>query len=517
MQPFRYISEMWGNYSRAWGVGPSWRAFRSLFGSDGGFFGQPLMKGTSVNYDMAREIYRNDGPDIFYGGGFARPIIDLSVEYIGLPSVTSDNGEVDTFLNDCIHRFWAADLSEMLRNSIRDSKSIIRYRQPDISNKLFTEEDRIHGRIQCLPPEEVDIVWSPSDPDMVDAASIHHEVDVDERTQDEINRGDPPRIKVHEIIETITPEQYSFFDKTDAKFLESWSIRNTWGFVPVWPVYNEYDSTLGGGQSDIEPVLPFLRAFHDLFLQSITAHAYHSIPKLKFTLKDITPFLKNNFPEVLDTDTGAVKAGSQIKLSSRDIFFVQSEENIDFVEATSVLGDSKTLMEFIIDCIAITAETPRWALLKESKVVSTDASVLPFEKKIERKRNMFAPVIQMLMKMALVTTGREPTTVRVTWPAISIENLASKGQAIQMLIMGLDVASAHGWIADETSVQILAELFPQMNAPNVEMALAKSNVVPEIPAPAPQSDTQGANSNGNGGGTKKAAKRAVATGKASNS
>jgi hypothetical protein len=479
------------------------------------------MEGTVVDYDLARSLYRNDNPLYNLGAGFVRPVIDLAVEYTGLPYVTSDNGERDSWLNECIHDHWGADLLQVWRDSMRDSKTVVRFRQPRLDNPLFTEQDRLHGRIECIPPEKVDIEYDPTDPDLVYRAVVTHFIDMDERTDEEVQNGHPPRTKEHEIIEVITAQMYTFYDKTDDVELESWRTKNTWKFVPLWESFNEYDVALGGGQSDIEPILPFISAFHEVLLQSLASHKYHSTPKAKFVLKDVMTFLSNNFPEVIDTDPqsprfGKIKSDAKINWSGREIFFLNTEEDAGFVEATSVLGDSKTLMDFLIDCIAIAAETPKWALLKEETSDKT-ASVQPFEKKIERKRIMFAPVVVMLCKMVMAARGGAPSTVRVTWPALRTTELAAKAQAFQQLVMAADVAALHEWMADETVIQIIGTLFAEVNAPEVEKRLAANNVVPEIAAPAPQSDTQGASSNGNGGGSKAKAKKAVATTKASNS
>lgn len=483
-----------------------------------GLMGKPALLQTRVDYDKSRGLYRNDLPDYLYGGGFVRPIINLAVEYIGLPYVTSDEGARDTFLNEGIHDHWAPAIQELFIAILRDSKSVFRFRQPNIANPLFTEEDRMHGQLDIIPPEMVDITWDPTDPDLIERAVVMHFIDIDERTDQEAFDGVLPKIEEHEIWEVITPEEYRFFDKTDDRELDSWNVRNIWGFVPLWPGYNEYDSTIGGGQSDIEPVMPFIVAFNDVMTQTLRAHKYHSIPKAKFKLNDVTSFLASNYPEVLDPETGLVKAGSRINWSGSEILFFGTEEDAEFIEARSVLGDSKTLLDFLIDCIAIASETPKWALLKVETANPNDASVKTFEKKIGRKRTMLGKVIVMMCKMALASRGQKPTTVRVTWPTVNIESLVSKGQAIQQIVMALDVAASHEWIADETVIQILSTMFPEISDPETEKTLAKSNVIPEVQAPAPASDTQAASKpSSNGSGSRSAAKKAVATTSASNS
>jgi hypothetical protein len=177
-----------------------------------------------------------------------------------------------------------------------------------------------------------------------------------------------------------------------------------------------------------------------------------------------------------------------------------------------VLGDSKTLLDFLIDCIAIAAETPKWAIVKESGS-DKDASVETFAKKIWRKRVNFSMTIQMMCKMALTARSRSPETVKLVWPALRLSDLASKGQAIQQIVMALDTAKINGWVADETAIEILSALFPEINDPATEKRLAANNYEPPVQAPAPASATQGAqvakSSNGNGGGTKSTATKAI--------
>lgn len=514
----RSIGEMfrngWYDVSRAVWFGPSFSALRSLFTES--FFTRPRMDKTVVNYELARSLYRNDNPKYNLGAGFVRPIIDLCVEYMGIPSVSGTPN--DALLNECIADYWSPQIVQLFRDSMRDSKIIVRFRQPSLTNPLFTEADRRHGKIEMIPPEECQISFDPSDPDMIERVAINHYIEIDMRSDEEILNGLAPRWEEHEIIEIITPEAYTFYDRTDHVNLTTWNTRNTWGFVPCWPAWNEYAADMGGGQSDIEPILPFIQAFHDVLEQALGAHDYHSTPKAVFNIKDVTQFLKNNFPTILD-ESGQVRAGASINWSGRQIFFMAQDEKVGFVEARSVLGDSKTLLEFLLECIAITSETPKWALLATSATLpNTDATVEPFEKKITRKRTQYSEIIVMICKMAQKAYGMVPSTPRVIWPAVRLADLAAKGQAIQQIILAADVASQHRWMSDETVVRILNSLFAEVEAPEVEMANAKKNYEPPLVAPAPASSTQALPpASSNGKGNKSASKKALATTSASKS
>jgi hypothetical protein len=505
--------------TRAVWYGPNFSALRSLFSES--FFQRPAMDKTVVNFDLARSLYRNDNPDYNLGAGFVRPIIDLPAEYMGMPSVSLPSStDSETLLNECITDYWAPQLQQIFRDSMRDSKVYVRFRQPNLSNPLFTEEDRRHGKLELIPPEECQLSFSPSDQDFIDRAAITHYIEIDTRTDDEILRGMAPRMEEHEVIEIITPTEYSFFDKTQRAPLTDWTTKNPWGFVPIWPVWNEFAADLGGGQSDIEPILPFIQAFHEVLEQALSSHKYHSTPKAMFKIKDVSQFLENNFPGVLD-ENGKVKQGAKVDWSGREIFFLNSDDDAGFVEATSVLGDSKTLLGFLLDCIAVASETPKWALLSTDVATqNTDATIEPFQKKIERKRNQYSEPLVMICKMALAAYGQQPYTPRIIWPPIRLYDLVSKGQAIQQLILGFDIAAGHEWIADETVIKILATLFSEMNAPGLEKSLAADNVLPVMASTAPASDTQAlppAKPSTNGSGSKTAAQKALATTSASRS
>jgi hypothetical protein len=490
--PFKWVGEQFTSFlnydiSRGTFFSNTFSRLRSF--AQSAFFHRPVMEGTVLDYDLARSLYRNDNPEYVYGAGFVKPVIDRMVEYIGLPSVSSESGDTDSFLNECIRDYWAPQILQVYREAMRDSKVIVRYYQPRIDNPLFTESDRTHGTIQVIPPEIVQLVFDPVDPNLVIRAVITHFYLFDQRTEREIALGVMPRMYTHEIMEIIEPNQYTYYDKTAGMNLENWTVKNTWGFVPVWPVWNEYASDLGGGLSDIEPMMTFIKAFHDVMEQTLTSHKYHSSPKVVFNIKDVSQFLKNNWPDAVD-EVGRPLPGAKIKLSGREIYFMAPEEKAGFVEAKSVLGDSKTLLLFLLDCISIAAETPKWALMIDDTANEQSASIQAFEKKVMRKRTNFSEFIVMICKMALVANGKTPDTPRFAWPHIRLDDLASKAQSVQQIILGLDAASQHHWVSDTTAIKILGTIFPEINDPDVEMQNAAANYEPPVALPAPQSSTQ---------------------------
>ena len=494
------IREMVSGIFPAWGP-LSFSGLRSNFRIRGTtFFGpKPTFDDTIVDYNKARALYANQGSDFNLGAFFTKPIVDLQVDFIGLPVAATERETEDDFLNTCLHDFWANGLQQMLRNAIRDSKTVVRVQQDELEgDPLMSLGESLHCRLEIVDPERVSIERDPANMKLITRAVIKHEVEMVEDEGD-FPRGVLPKVNTHDILEIITPDNFQYFDTTLQVELTEWNTGNAWGFVPLVEVENEYDSTMGGPQSDLETSYPLILAFHDCLTQSLQAHKYHSVPKVKLKLMDVQPFIRNNFPEALDED-GKIKPQTEISWKGKEILFLQSEEDADFLEARSVLGDSKELLNFLIDCISIASETPRWAFMileAGSANQSNNAQTLPWAKKIIRKRQMFEKPMQELLKMVQKINNMTVVRPNLTWEIIRVEDQLAYNQALQMLVMGLEVAAQRQIISDSTYREILRKFIPNMKNPTQEAQDAKDNfdALPPAPEPAPSGNGTGSAKN----------------------
>lgn len=459
----------------------SWSALRRTFwpATNGA-----VIQRQTVNYNQARALYRNDDGSTNLGSGFSKPIIDLTVEFMGIPrAVTGDEG-MDEFLNDCVQTYWAPQIQEFLRNACRDSKTIVRVRRADTDDPLVTPAESASCYLEVLMPEQVELIYAPDNALRLARAIITHEIEMEDVTIDRRQNGSyiPPRLSVHTIIEEITPDEFTYFDQTLGEWREDLRRVNTWGFVPIEEVFNEYDSTLGGGQSDLESCAPFIKAFHDVLAQALSAHKYHSIPKAKFKIHDIGTFLANNFPDSFDKDErGQVIPGTfngKVSWRGTEILFMQTDEEVGFLEAKSVLGDSKTLLEFLLDCISIASETPEWAFMRVEGATqgAATAQTLPFTRKIERKRVAFGQHFQKLCKMVLAINLMQPVRPQMDWDEISPQDSVTSSQALNQTVMALEVAAQRQVISDRTYREHLRKSLPEMKSPDQEAQDAKQNV-----------------------------------------
>ena len=463
---------------------PEW-SFTPLSGLRSGFQilatrfwgSQPAYDNTIVNYDHCRPLYRNDGDTSNLGAGFCKPIIDLTVDFIGVPTASTDDETTTDFLNKCLHDYWGSEIKQVFRNSMRDSKTIMRLRLPDINNPLVSMEERTYGVLETVDPERVAIQYRPGNKEIIDVAYITRRVLMIQQPGDVIS-GMFPQEREHLIIEVITPENFRYFDKTENRWMTEFDQDNAFGVVPLVEVWNEYDSSLSGGQSDLESVYPFVMALHDCMAQSLQAHKYHSTPKIKFKLHEVASFVRNNFPEAWDETTGRLLPNSSISWDSKSVVFLQVDEEADFIEAKSVLNDSRELMEFLIDCISVASETPRWAFMliePGSANQANNAQTLPFIKKVERKRIQFAKSLQKILKLIEYYNGMSIQCPTITWDTSHPEQLATWAQAFQFFVMSLEVMAQRQIISDQTYREIVSQYLPQMENPAQEALDAKKN------------------------------------------
>ena len=463
----------------------SFAGIRSAFRLVGGTFWpktHPAAEGTFVNYDKLRELYRNSG-DNALGSGFAKPIVDLQVSFMGIPTVSVQDDDLDEVLNECIKEYWAGELQEMFKSAMRDSKVIVRLKKPDILDPLMTLEEAMHFQIECLPPERVDIEYNARNKNIIEKVTVIHRMVIVTDPGD-ITMGRQPIQEEHDVVEIVTRDKYRFFDQNTNEWLLDLETTNPWNFVPFLEVWNEWDSALQGGQSDLETVIPFINAFHDVVAQGLQAHKYHSTPKIKLKLADVSNFIKNNFPNSWDEATGTVKDGATVNWSGREIIFFNSEEDAEFLEARSVLGDTKSLADFLIDCISIASQTPEWAFMRvDAGSANSDrnAQTVPFIRKIMRKRISFQYAVQQLCKMALVGYGAIPYRAKVIWDEIRPDDQLVIAQAFQQILMGLEVAAQRGEISDETYMETIRQFLPFMGSNSLEK---RNAIIPPPPVAA---------------------------------
>lgn len=443
----------------------------------GGFMQTPAisaLRDTNIDYDKARALYYNTDVSINNGAFFAKGIVDGAADHIGLPIISMKDENTDALVNGWIQNRWQKQIWELYRNALRDTKCWVRIRKP-FPNPLLAQDEDQAVDLEIYEADQVTPYYNPVTK-ILERVEINVPVFIEDYPFEPANVGATgARVygREHNISEIITENEYLYYDRTTGEFLENYTVPNIWGFVPVVEVFNDFDTALNGGSSELEAPFPFFQAFHDVIVQTRTAHGYHADPKVKFKLDDVMTFLRNNFPDSFVND----KFTGNVTWKGRDIYFMESTEDVGFIEATLNTANSVALLQFLIDCVVMASETPTSVLFRtDPRSAGETNELFRFKVKIGRKRNSFSEYMQQIIKMGLkVTVGTIIRTPQISWEPIQTSDLAADSQALNQYVTGAEIANRAGTISIRTYRAGLRHWFPQMKDDASEAADVKAD------------------------------------------
>ena len=405
---------------------------------------------SKVNYKLARELSNNTNEKYKLGAGFAKPIINTTVGFMGIPHFSHDNVEVQNEL-DRIENKWAGKFIRVHRNTLRDGDCFVRIGRRE--NK-FTKE--VDFDLVFIPPEDVSVIADPLNGGYSKIYIKHHLPIYDELGN---IRGESILTEVitQDTIEYIldgrAPQEYQGL---------SGEQENPWGFIPIVHFKNEAEEFQLFGSSELEPVEPFLKAYHDTMLYAVQGAKVFARPKVKFKLQSVEKFLKDNFSD------DEIKSG-RIRFSDKEIFFLQEGDDVSFITADSGLEAITTLLKFIFFCIVDVSETPEFAFgtAVQSSKASVSEQMVPLARKIRRKRAMMEEFYKELMQMyiymwGMVNNVKVEANVDIGWDEVNPRNDKEVAEAINTMINGLVNGVQAGIISTESAVEFLRQYIPSM-------------------------------------------------------
>lgn len=421
---------------------------------------------TRVDYQLARELYRNTNDRYKLGAAFAKPVVNTLSGFMGAPKFVHRGGDDATqaFLDETFER-WVGKIRRLQRNALRDG---------DVFARIDTRINRFDDRalpelyLRLLPPE-----WCTPIMDPITGAIREFVIawPVFESKYDSFGKRMDNKPQ-YTIIERITEAERTFDVEGYAPpgTLEmvrgaNEDTRNSWGFVPVVHFKNEGEENQLYGTSELEPVLPFLRAYHDVMRFAIEGAKMFARPKVKFQIGEVAPFLANNFSQD-ELATG------RIKFSDKEIMFFQDGEDAEFMTADSGLQGTTLLLEFLFYCIVDVSQTPEFAF--GTAVASSKASVseqMPvLGRNVERKRGEYEDPYKELGTMFVAMAAKDGTLdarpdtyeVDVTWDEIDPADETTQAQVLSTLVTALRDAVDARFMSMQAAVERLRVFVPEM-------------------------------------------------------
>jgi len=414
-----------------------------------------------VKYDLARELYNNERDEYKLGAGFAKPVINTCVGFMGVPNFRSEDPEAQEVLED----FFTKNISRMQqvhKDALRDGDCwvwLTREENPE-SKILYPETQGIQEVFNILPPEQIDfVVRDPltGRPTEYILKSKHEWYDeAGEKQESIIEQRISAEWRKIKVIEGKTPLGIELGE--DGVIDEP----NQWGFLPIVQFSNERDSSAANGRSDLEPIEPFMKAYHDVMLQAIRNHKIHSIPRLKMKVDDVRNFLKNNFG--IEDPVKYIKEGRTIKLEGKELLMLASKEDAEYIELQSSTGSTEILLKFLFYCLVDASETPEFAFGTHlpSSHASVKEQIEVLVRRVSRKRSHFEDSWKHLARIYLAMKSKAENkhystyATELIWDPVAERDEKEIADTLVSVVTALSTAVLSDLISQEAAVDFLA-------------------------------------------------------------
>lgn len=421
--------------------------------------GSYKLDSSKVDYELTKQLYYNTHDEYKLGAGFAKSVINNTVSFMGVPNFKT----ADKDAQEVINKFFENNISNMQRtqrDSLRDGDCYVWITREDEKDAQLYPEESKRLVYNIIPPGQVKDIKRDPMTGLVEA----YVLEAEHEWEDE--KGNPKRATVTQYIRR--GEREVEVDGDAPPDIEPGITSTTWDFIPIVHFKNEGDDSLYG-QSDLEPIEPFLKAYHDVMLHAMQGSKMHSTPRLKIKVKNVEAFLKNNFGVTNPADF--YKKGGTIDLDGKELMILTDEEDASFIEATSTTGDAKELLKLLFYCIVDTSETPEFVfgVHTPSSLSSVKEQMPILIRAIERKREHFADSWKRLVRIILAMTSSadnasfESYASEIKW--VNIDPRTSKEISEELLntVNALILGVKNNLAGEKSAINYLARQIDTMN------------------------------------------------------
>ncbi|RIJ63615.1 phage portal protein [Rummeliibacillus sp. POC4] len=434
-----------------------------LFGSYGIMTGRLgsgyKLDSTKVDYEKTKALYYNTDDNYKLGAGFAKSVINSKVSFMGIPSFKSEDKNAQEVLDDFVETN-ASNMQRTTRDALRDGDCYVWVTREEEKDASLYPEQAIRLIYNVIPPGQVaDIIREPltgivEEYKLVSYHEWKDENDYSKRSTiiQRIRRGE----RIVEVDGDLPPG------------VEEGTFTTPWDFIPIVHFKNEGDEGVYG-QSELEVIEPYMKAYHDVMLHAMQGSKMHSTPRLKLKVKDVSKFLKNNFG-VKDANEFA-KNGGTINLDGKELLFLQGDDDASFIEVKSATGDAQVLLKLLFYCIVDASETPEFVfgVHTPSSLSSVKEQMPILIRSIERKREHFADSWQRLARIVLAMTGYSDNfsfdTYKTTlsWVNIDYRTGQEISQELLNIVNALNIALNNNMVSEVAAVNYLSRYIDTMN------------------------------------------------------
>jgi hypothetical protein len=420
---------------------------------------------SQVNYELARALYDNTDDRYKLGAGFCKRIINAKAGFIGVPKFNSTDPEaqdaLDAFFNDNI-----SQRGQTMKKMLVEGRCIVWITREETDAVLYPES-KAHLVYNIIPNESLKGIIR----DPVTLQPVEYVFAFTQEWYDKEGNKKTTYIQEHVTAAGRRRQQSGDLIPDFQEELET-----NWGFIPIIIFNNEADVTRESGQSEFEPVEPYLKAYHDLMFRALQGSHMHSTPRMKLKVKDVASFLLYNFG-IADARKFA-EEGGKIKLDNHELLILQDGEDAHYIEIQSPAGGAEALLKLLFYCIVDASETPEFVFgVHTPSALSSVKEQMPvFGKTIDRKRDNVADSWKRLARIVLAMTalsqGKHFATYATTleWEEIAARDDKEVAETIKAIVEALNTAIEGKFCSVEAATAFLQKYIPTMRDYNPEEA-----------------------------------------------
>lgn len=410
-----------------------------------------------VDAALARSLYDNNNDKYKLGAAFCRRIINAKWGFMGVPKFRSDDPDAQLVL-DAFCQNNVSRMSLTHKKALIEGDCIVWITNEEVDSALYPESTS-NLVYNIIPFEELKgIVRNP----------ITRQPSQYRFESETVWYDDAANEKKTKISQIVTAEKRTIKQDGDKITDLEDEITNVWGFIPIIHFKNEEDPTREYGQSELEPVEPFIKAYHDLLLSAIEGSKMHSTPRLYLKLKDVAAFLQNNFG--VDDPKKFVQEEKTVDIDGKELLILQNEEDVGFVEIKSPSGGVETLLKFLFYCIVDVSEVPEFifGVHTPSALSSVKEQMPVFDRTITRKRqnvtDSWKRLARIVLAMTAQATGKKFSTyaVDLEWEEIDPRDEKEFADTLKAFTEALNQAIEGKFCSAEAAAAFLQKYVPTM-------------------------------------------------------
>lgn len=440
----------------------------------GAITGRYQLDETKVDYGSARALYDNTLEGYKLGAGFARVVINNRAAFMGIPKFSTTDPDAQATLD----AFWEENKSNFIRTIIeflRDGDCYIHASRDKPTEWALYPEKKSFVKISFIDAQAVDVEVNP-----VTHEPVKYIVSQTIKWADDTHGME--NISEIQQIHTVGQTELKVISGPVPPDMEEGVVRTGLTFIPIQHFKNAYSHSLYGN-SDLEPIVPYLKVYHDIMLHAMQGSKLHSTPKMTLHLKDRKEFMRNNFPHA--------KPGSEVNLTGREIYILGTDEKAELIEPSSPTGAAKELLKLTFYNIVDASETPEFVfgVHTPSSLSSVREQMPILVRSIERKRESMTQAWQRLARMVLYLSSGMPGNKRpdtfatdIVWEDIDYRTNEEISRELASTVAAITVAVTAELMSKEAAVDYLTRFIDTMRPYNPEDGIGEKERIAEMVA-----------------------------------